>query len=349
MRLFPRPFFVISARAAALVALSLLGHWASPCPAQSPAKAPKSVPLITGIRTWRFVDGTSLRFAVLEVRGEVVNCRVAGGKRASRPLSAFAPEHKADLEKIRKQEVKVAEDTGAGIPRHSITPVGVPPFAPNLSERPEEYMTRNPVGLPRKWTRTDGKTVEGCLLNVTDDQVAIWINNRSYPVPVDMLDKDSLDYLQRTLKGEELMIPLKFEWGSASLAEAEGNWTFRAYVPNDRAAIGYKNAVTFEVAFTKAREFMEEKVGDLSYWKLEKVEEFNWWNHPNTIYQPPAWKEATERPSAGRIFWFTTKDTKALKLAAQKIPKYAVPLRQSAYAIIPVFADGDISLWDSQR
>lgn len=317
--------------------------------AQSPAKDPKNLPCVTGIRTWKFVDGTSARFAVEDVRGNVVDCYLGQGQRAKRPFAAFAPDDQKQLEKIRKRQVRVVDVNDTRIAVDLITPVGIPPYPSDPKERPEEYFTQHSAGLPRNWTRADGKTVEGSLLSVADDQLAIWIGNRSYAVPVEFLDQESLDYVQRVLKREELLFPIRFLWGHASMDAPEGKWKFRAHVPADRAAAGYKSPATFEVALTSAREFMEEKFGDLKHWELDSVEEVNYWNYPSQPARPESWKDATLQPAAGRIFWFTTKDAKSMKLAAQKVPLNCIPLRQLAHVLVPVFADGLVSPSDFQR
>ncbi|WP_050029318.1 hypothetical protein [Verrucomicrobium sp. BvORR034] len=334
-------------RFAAVVTLCLLAPGTSQ--AQSPPKDPKNLPCVTGIRTWKFVDGTSARFAVKDVRGNVVECFFGQRERIMRPFTAFAPEHQKELEKIRKRQVRVVDFNDARIGFDLVTPVGIPPYPSNPKQRPEEFFTEHPAGLPRQWTRTDGKAVEGSLLSVADDQLAIWIGSRSYAVPVEFLDQESLDYVQRVLKREEMLMPIRFLWGHASMDAPEGMWNFRAHVPPDRALAGYKSPTTFEVAVTSAREFMEEKFGDLKHWELDEVQEFNWWNHPNPSDQPEAWKDATVRPAAGRIFWFSTKDAKIIKLAAQKLPLNCMALRQIGYVLVPVFADGLVSPSDFQR
>lgn len=284
-----------------------------------------------------------------DVRGNVVDCHLGQGQRAKRPFAAFAPDDQKQLEKIRKRQVRVVDANDTRIAVDLITPVGIPPYPSEPKQRPEEYFTEHSAGLPRKWTRTDGKTVEGSLLSVADDQLAIWISNRSYAVPVDFLDQESLDYVQRVLKREELLFPIRFLWGHASMDAPEGKWNFRAHVPADRAAAGYNSSATFEVALTSAREFMEEKFGDLKHWELDSVEEFNHWNYPSQPDRPESWKDATVRPAVGRIFWFTTKDAKSMKLAAQKVPLNCIPLRQLAHVLVPVYADGLVSPSDFQR
>lgn len=317
--------------------------------AQSPTKDPKNLPCVTGIRTWKFVDGTSARFAVEDVRGNVVDCYLGQGQRAKRPFAAFAPDDQKQLEKIRKRQVRVVDANDTRIAVDLITPVGIPPYPSNPKERPEHFLTYHPVGLPRQWTRADGKTVEGSLVSVADDQLAIWIGNRSYAVPVEFLDQESLAYVQRVLKREEMLMPIRFLWGHASMDAPEGRWTFRAHVPPDRALAGLREPATFEVSLTSARTFMEEKFGDLKHWELDSVEEFNSWQYPDSSDQPESWKDATVRPAVGRIFWFTTKDAKSMKLAAQKAPLNCIPLRQLAHVLVPVYADGLVSPSDFQR
>ncbi|WP_009960740.1 hypothetical protein [Verrucomicrobium spinosum] len=86
-------------------------------------------------------------------------------------------------------------------------------------------------------------------------------------------------------------------------------------MPPDRALTELREPTSFEVSLTSARAFTEEKLGDLKHWELNSVQEFNSWQYPDSSDQPKSWKDATARPAAGRIFWFTTKDAASMKLA----------------------------------
>ncbi|HVJ45092.1 MAG TPA: hypothetical protein VM511_01825 [Luteolibacter sp.] len=227
------------------------------------------IPKITGVREWVFTDGSKQRARMNVWEGKVW---IGGDGRA--PL-------KKEIDRTIPEQRAIAEGLETGKIHIEHPPVA---FSIKTPEGEIEVHTfpfdSNLVGKERTWTRTDGKTAAGTLLNMADDEISVRIGNTAWRLEVSSLSPEDRAYLDRMLRGQEPVYPL----GVKCPVHGYGGDPGPLAISGEKFCAADKPSITFEKALDLAWEELGAKV-DRRAWKLYAFQE-----HPFGVEEAQAKK-----------------------------------------------------------
>lgn len=214
--------------------------------------------VITGIRTWKFTDGTELRAGLRSVKD---GSAVLGVKKSNSPIGfeKFVPEHRDILEKVASGEIELLDDPRSGMGNTLSAGSG----------STEWVLVHSAIGRERIWTKKDGKTAKGSLVNITDDEIDLLIGNIIWKMKVSDLGDADLAYLDGINRGTEEVVPgrINLPFSLPGPGKQEGHvdlWIGGARFMDSRPSM------TFEDALAKAKEEISSKLASTA-WKLSEV------------------------------------------------------------------------------
>ncbi len=216
--------------------------------------------VITGLRTWRFTDGSELRAGLRTARDGNAVLRTDSPKPPI-PFDKFIPDHRKILEQVAGGEVELLDDPRSGMGNYLSV----------KSDDMDWLLRYSVIGRERVWTRKDGKTAKGALLNISDDEVHLLIGDAVWKMMVADLEAADLVYLDGINRGAEQVFPARLEV------------TFQLPVPGGKPGhtslwidgsrfMDSKPTINFEGALAKAKAEISAKMAS-TVWSLREVKE----------------------------------------------------------------------------
>jgi len=216
--------------------------------------------VITGLRTWRFTDGSELR-AGLHTAKDGNAVLTTNNRKPPIPFGKFIPEHRKILEQVAGGEVELLEDPRSGVQNY----ISV------RTEDPDWVLRHSLIGRERGWTRRDGKTAKGSLVNITDDEIHLLIGDTIWKMMVaDMSDAD-LAYLDGINRGTEQAFPARLDVSLYLPVPAGKDGHMNLWIDGARF-MDSKPVLNFEGALAKAKAEISAKMAPTA-WSLRQVEE----------------------------------------------------------------------------
>lgn len=216
---------------------------------------------ITGVREWKFTDGTKKRARInISRKGEIW---VGGDGRVPFKVEVdrSVPEQKEILQMVESQKVELVRPViGFSI----TTPVGE-------VDVEDPFTFDRFMGFEREWHRNDGKVVKGALLNVADDEISLKIGNSAWKVPVVSLSEEDKSYLDRVIRDKERLVPWRVDleytgFGNGDFDEAP------IWLPGERFFETSGPRISFEDAIRVASDHLAQKL-DRKNWTVQSVTE----------------------------------------------------------------------------
>jgi hypothetical protein len=216
--------------------------------------------VITGLRTWRFTDGSELRGGLRSVKDGSAILGTSGPKPPI-PFEKFIPEHRKILEQVANGEVELLDDPRSGVQNTiSIGDGGT-----------DQVLRYSIIGRERVWTRKDGKTAKGRLVNITDDEIHLLIGGDIWKMMVADMDAADLAYLDGINRGTEQAFPARLDV-SFSLPAPDGKQGYTALWIDGARFMDSKPGLNFEGALAKAKAEISSKMAATA-WSLREVKE----------------------------------------------------------------------------
>ena len=216
--------------------------------------------VITGLRTWKFTDGSELRAGLRTAKdGKAV--LTTSHRNPPIPFEKFIPEHRKILEAIVSGEVELLEDPRSGVGNY----ISV------KTEAPDQVLRLAVIGRERIWTRKDGKTAKGSLLNITDDEIHLLIADSIWKMRVADMTVADLDYLEGINRGTEQAIPARLDVPGFLPVPGDKPGHIRLSVDGARF-MDSKPVISFEDALARAKAEISSKMAATA-WSLHQVQE----------------------------------------------------------------------------
>src|SRR5687768_16870343 len=122
---------------------------------------------ITGVRTWELADGTKQRASLWITKAGKLRLTGEDEKMREMTEEQFSEKHREIIREVKAGNLKVTGRIGK-IQSLLFVPTNDPKWVEDLD-------FSRICGENRKWIRKDGKSVEGELVNVTDDEIHLLI------------------------------------------------------------------------------------------------------------------------------------------------------------------------------
>jgi hypothetical protein len=160
--------------------------------------------LTTGSKPWKMADGSTQRLRLVKLAGDRGEFQAQAGAVGKMPLSLFAPEEQKIFTELEAGSLKLVATPGLNL--HPDMPPG------KITADFFEAFTYW-IGEKRSWQRKDGKKLEACLINLTEDRVSLIVRDTIYNLPIADLSVADHDYLSRLKRGEARMYAERVDIG----------------------------------------------------------------------------------------------------------------------------------------
>lgn len=220
---------------------------------------------ITGVRTWELADGTKQRASLwitkvgkMSFTGEDEKMRVVKEEQ-------FSEKHREIVREVKAGNLKIADRVGK-IQSLVSVPTNDPKWVEDLD-------FSRMCGEKRKWLRKDGKSVEGELVNITDDEIHLLIKGEVWKVSVEDLSEDDRAYLDRAVAGEVNAQVKKVDFPEREFFVYGEEKIANRWISGERFMDDLKPRITMEQAAQIACNRLLEHV-KRDEWRIKEVQEF---------------------------------------------------------------------------
>ena len=210
----------------------------------------------TGSRVWTLVDGSQARmqFLKFDEKRSLVEFRTKRhlGSTKRIPLSKFSDSDQAFIRKLTDGTISLIQIPG----------LSTAPDFPNGERKDRGTSSHFTVGPEREWTNTGGRTITARLINLTDLDASLLVDNKVVRVPLTDLSSASQSHLKDVRAGKVLFAPEWIGLGSYSWGAQNG---YAVHFPGEELYQTQDIDTSFETALQRSLTTVKEKLGDTGW------------------------------------------------------------------------------------